>query len=99
MAINGIVTAREAQVVANELDRIVTNGTMLALMMSLDPETRAAAGAIASVFKGMADFANDLKEACEGKQPTEEVFATASMEMQSINAMAAVENYMDGLKP
>lgn len=99
MAINGIKTAREAEVVAGELDRISTNGAMILMMMSMDPELRPNLGAAANILKGMTDFSQDLKEAARGRGANDEVFATASMHMSEIEAMNAVEKLVEDLKP
>lgn len=99
MAINGIKTAREAKVVAGELDRISTNGAMIMLMMSIDPEMRAHLGPAANILKGLSDFSRDLKEASNGLDDNAEVFSTASMDMSEIEAKRAVELLVEDFKP
>jgi hypothetical protein len=97
MAINGIVTAREAQVVAAELDRIVSNTTMLLLMVSMDPGARAQVGLAANFLRGIAEFAEDLKLAAKGLAPTDEVFATTTMDMKEVEGIAAIEKMLGDL--
>jgi hypothetical protein len=99
MAINGIKTAREAEVVAGELDRISTNGAMILLMLSTDPEMRPALGAAANILKGLTDFSKDLKEAARGLESNAEVFPTVGMEMSEIEAKNAVDKLVEDLKP
>lgn len=99
MAINGIKTAREAEVVAGELDRISTNGAMVLMMMSMDPELRRTIGAAANILKGLTDFSQDLKDAARGLGANDEVFATVSMEMSEIKAKNALEKLVEDLKP
>lgn len=91
MAINGIVTAREAKVVAGELDRIVTNTTMLLLMVSMDPELRPQAGLAAQFLKGLTQFSQDLRDATKGISDNDEVFATTNMDMKEVEGLAALE--------
>lgn len=99
MAINGIKTAREAEVVAGELDRISTNGAMILLMMSMDPELRHTLGPAANILKGLTDFSQDLKEAARGLGANDEVFVTVGMEMTEIEAQNALEKLVEDLKP
>ena len=99
MAINGIKTAREAEVVAGELDRISTNGAMILLMMSMDPELRHTLGPAANILKGLTDFSKDLKEAARGLGDNDEVFVTVGMEMTEIEAQNALEKLVEDLKP
>lgn len=91
MAINSINTVREAKVVSEELNRIVTNTTMLLVMMSMDPELRPQTGLAAQFLKGMARFSEDLKEACKGLTDTDEVFSTTEMDMREVEGIAALE--------
>ena len=91
MAINGIVTAREARVVAGELDRIASNTTMLLMMLAMDPETRPATGLAAQILKGLMEFAGDLKTSAEGKADNDEVFSTTNMDMKEVEGLAALE--------
>lgn len=97
MAINGIVTAREAKVVSAELNRIVTNTTLLLVMLAVDPETRAQTGLTAQILKGVAQFAEDLKDAAHGKEDTDEVFATTVMDMKEVEGLAALEKVFGDL--
>jgi hypothetical protein len=97
MAINGIVTAREAKVVAGELDRITTNTTMLLLMVSMDPEMRPQTGLAANFLKGLAQFSEDLKKASKGLEDTDEVFATTEMDMKEVEGLAALEKLFGDL--
>lgn len=99
MAINAIKTAAEAKLVAAELDRIATNGTMLALMMSMDPEVRGQVSLLAQFIKGLASYATDLREASEGRLDDEEVFETADMSMKVVEGLGALEDFMGGLQP
>lgn len=99
MAINGIKTAREAEVVAGELDRISTNGAMILLMMSMDPELRHTLGPAANILKSLTDFSQDLKEAARGLGANDEVFDTVGMEMTRIEAQNALEKFVGDLKP
>lgn len=91
MAINSINTVREAKVVSEELDRMLTNMTMLLMMMSMDPEFRSQVALTARFLKGMAVFSDDLKMACKGLTDTDEVFSTPEMDMKEVEGIAALK--------
>lgn len=97
MAINDIKTAGEAKVVARELERIATNGTMLILMMALDPEMRDKVGLLAQFLKGLSSFAVDLKEAAHGLEDDAEVFETTQMSMKGVEGLGALDDFFGSL--
>lgn len=97
MAINDIKTAGEAKVVARELERIATNGTMLVLMMALDPEMREKVGLLAQFIKGLSNFATDLKTAANGLEDDAEVFETTEMSMKGVEGLGALEKMFGDL--
>lgn len=97
MAINDIKTAGEAKLVSKELDRIATNGTMLVLMMALDPDMRDKVGLLAQFLKGLSSFAADLKTAANGLEDDAEVFETTEMSMKGIEGLGALDDFFGGL--
>lgn len=95
--INGIKTAHEAKVVAAELERIATNGTMIVLMLGMDPDLRPQVALMSQFLKGLMTFAEDLKTATHGLKDDDEVFATTEMDMKVIEGLGAVEDLLGGL--
>jgi len=99
MAVHGVKTAHEAKIVAAELERISTNGVMLVLMMSIDPQMKDKVGLLAQFLKGLSDFANDLRNAADGVGDEDEVFTTTDMDLKYVEGMGALEKLVGGLTP
>lgn len=99
MAINGIKTAREAQVVASELNRIAENSAMVLFMVAMaQPDKREATALAAQMLKGFIEFAKDLEKATEGLGGNDEVFTTIDMSMKEIEGLGAMEELFGGPK-
>lgn len=97
MAINGIKTAHEAKVVAEELTRIAENGGMVLFMIAMsEPGKREATAVAAMMLKGFLEFSTDLKKAAEGLKDDDEVFATVDMDMKQVSGMGALEELFGG---